>query len=104
MGRKPEGFISPMTWGVESDILDRFGRADLPDERISMVKDTFHFRLPDKRPADIIDALRHLNPGDIPARDGLPLISKGLPHSHFNGLALPAATSIADSTSRSTIW
>ncbi len=54
----PENFISPMTWGVEQDILDRFGRAGVPKERISMVKDTFRFRSPDKSPANIIDAFR----------------------------------------------
>jgi ubiquinone/menaquinone biosynthesis C-methylase UbiE len=36
----PEGFISPMTWGVEDHIVDRFGKAGVPEEKISMVKDT----------------------------------------------------------------
>src|SRR5262249_24371023 len=34
----PEGFISPMTWGVESHIIERFGKAGVPQERISMAK------------------------------------------------------------------
>src|SRR5207247_9402454 len=29
----PEGFISPMTWGVESHVLERFGAAGIPAER-----------------------------------------------------------------------
>ena len=29
----PEGFISPMTWGVESHILERFGQAGCPRRR-----------------------------------------------------------------------
>jgi ubiquinone/menaquinone biosynthesis C-methylase UbiE len=54
----PEGFISPMTWGMKPEILDRFGQAGVPQQKIYMVKDTFHFRSPDKSPADIIDAFR----------------------------------------------
>ena len=51
----PEGFISPMTWGVESNILERFGQAGVPEEKISMVKDTYYFASPDKSPAQFID-------------------------------------------------
>jgi SAM-dependent methyltransferase len=51
----PEGFVSPMTWGVESHITERFGRAGVPAERISMTKDTYYFASPDKSPADFID-------------------------------------------------
>ena len=39
----PEGFISPMTWGVESHIIERFGQAGVPREKISMAKDTYLF-------------------------------------------------------------
>jgi ubiquinone/menaquinone biosynthesis C-methylase UbiE len=46
----PEGFISPMTWGVESHIIERFGHAGVPRESISMVKDTYYFASPDKSP------------------------------------------------------
>ena len=31
----PEGFISPMTWGVESNVIERFGGAGIPREKIS---------------------------------------------------------------------
>ena len=54
----PEGFVSPMTWGVESHIVERFGQAGVPADRIAMEKDTFHFRTPDHAPADLIDAFR----------------------------------------------
>jgi SAM-dependent methyltransferase len=40
----PEGFISPMTWGVESHVIERFGGAGIPADRISFVRDTFTFR------------------------------------------------------------
>ena len=39
----PEGFISPMTWGIESNVVERFGQAGIPPERISCEKDTFTF-------------------------------------------------------------
>ena len=55
----PEGFISPMTWGVESNIIDRFSQAGVPADKISMVKDTFCFKSPDKSPATFIDLFRH---------------------------------------------
>jgi ubiquinone/menaquinone biosynthesis C-methylase UbiE len=39
----PEGFISPMTWGVEGNVIDRFGQAGIARENISMVRDTYTF-------------------------------------------------------------
>jgi ubiquinone/menaquinone biosynthesis C-methylase UbiE len=51
----PDGFISPMTWGVESHIIERFGKAGVPRERISMVADTYYFASPDKSPTQFID-------------------------------------------------
>jgi SAM-dependent methyltransferase len=54
----PEGFVSPMTWGVDTHIIERFGKAGVPPEKISMVKDTFYFESPDKSPADLIDSFR----------------------------------------------
>ena len=29
----PEGFVSPMTWGVESNVIERFGRPGFPPKR-----------------------------------------------------------------------
>jgi ubiquinone/menaquinone biosynthesis C-methylase UbiE len=43
----PEGFVSPMTWGVDTHVIERFGQAGVPKEKISMVKDTYHFVSPD---------------------------------------------------------
>ena len=51
----PEGFISPMTWGVESHIVERFGKAGVPRQRISLQKDTYYFASPDKSPAQLIE-------------------------------------------------
>jgi SAM-dependent methyltransferase len=54
----PEGFVSPMTWGVDSHVIDRFGQAGVPRERISMVKDTYHFISHDKGTAEFVEVLR----------------------------------------------
>ena len=54
----PGGFVSPMTWGVESHIVERFGEAGVPRERISMVKDKFTFSSPSRGPAEFIDCFR----------------------------------------------
>ncbi|MBI2717851.1 MAG: class I SAM-dependent methyltransferase [Rhizobiales bacterium] len=51
----PEGFVSPMTWGVDANIVERFGKAGVPKERISTVKDTYYFVSPDKSPTQFID-------------------------------------------------
>jgi len=53
----PEGFVSPMTWGVETHIVERFGQAGVPREKISMVKDTYNFISPDKSPAQFVELL-----------------------------------------------
>jgi ubiquinone/menaquinone biosynthesis C-methylase UbiE len=39
----PEGFISPMTWGVESNVVERFAGAGVAKEKISFVRDSFTF-------------------------------------------------------------
>jgi len=54
----PEGFVSPMTWGVETNVIERFGQAGVPKEKISMVRDTFYFTSPDKSPAHYMDLFR----------------------------------------------
>ena len=39
----PEGFVSPMTWGVDTHILERFGKAGIPAGSVTMKKDTYLF-------------------------------------------------------------
>jgi len=39
----PEGFISPMLWGVEDHVVERFVNAGVAKENISFLKDTFTF-------------------------------------------------------------
>ncbi len=54
----PEGFISPMTWGVESHVLDRFGKAGVRAENVLMTKDTFYFGSPNQSPERFIELFR----------------------------------------------
>jgi len=42
----PEGFISPMLWGIESHVAERFGNAGIPKENISFSRETFTFNTP----------------------------------------------------------
>jgi ubiquinone/menaquinone biosynthesis C-methylase UbiE len=42
----PDGFISPMTWGVESNVIERFTAAGVKKENISFLRDTYHFNFP----------------------------------------------------------
>ena len=53
----PEGFVSPMTWGVEANVLERFTAAGVPADRISCVRDTYTFRA-EVAPEAYIDAFR----------------------------------------------
>ena len=39
----PEGFISPMLWGMENHVIERFVNAGIPKENISFTRDTFTF-------------------------------------------------------------
>jgi ubiquinone/menaquinone biosynthesis C-methylase UbiE len=71
----PEGFVSPMMWGVESHIADRFGQAGVRPENISMVKDTYYFASPDQSPAEFIDLFERfygptMNAVDAAKKDG----------------------------------
>ena len=54
----PEGFISPMTWGVEANIVERFAQAGIGKDRISMVRDSYSFVSDDREPAHVIDLFR----------------------------------------------
>jgi hypothetical protein len=53
----PEGFVSPMTWGVETQVVERFGAAGIPPEKISCVRDTYTFSAP-KAPAEFLSDFR----------------------------------------------
>ena len=54
----PEGFISPMTWGIESNVVERFAGAGVPAEKITFVRDTFTFIHP-RPPSDLVAVFRN---------------------------------------------
>jgi SAM-dependent methyltransferase len=53
----PEGFVSPMTWGIEANVIDRFGAAGVAAENISFAHDTFTFNSVGS-PAAFLDEFR----------------------------------------------
>jgi SAM-dependent methyltransferase len=42
----PEGFVSPMTWGVEDEAIERFTAAGVPKDRISFQRSIYTFNYP----------------------------------------------------------
>jgi ubiquinone/menaquinone biosynthesis C-methylase UbiE len=53
----PEGFISPMTWGIESNVIERFKATGVPSESIAFAKERYTFEFPGS-PAKFVDAFR----------------------------------------------
>jgi len=53
----PEGFISPMTWGIEDDVLGRFAGAGVPKEKISFARETYTFHFP-SAPSALVSVFR----------------------------------------------
>jgi SAM-dependent methyltransferase len=49
----PEGFISPITWGVEDEVIARFTAAGVPEDRISFQRSTYTFNHPGS-PSDLV--------------------------------------------------
>src|SRR5438552_18722732 len=46
-----------MTWGVESNVIERFAAAGVPKEKISLARDTFTFNYPGT-PSAFVDEFR----------------------------------------------
>ena len=53
----PEGFVSPMTWGLEANVIERFAAAGVPRERISFARDTYTFSCPGA-PSELLAVFR----------------------------------------------
>jgi len=53
----PEGFVSPMSWGIDEHVVERFGAAGIPESRISLERDTFVFAQPTP-PTEFLAAFR----------------------------------------------
>ena len=53
----PEGFVSPVTWGIESNVLERFGGAGVAPSDISFARATYTFNFPGP-PNEFVAAFR----------------------------------------------
>ncbi len=70
----PEGFVSPVTWGIENNVIERFAGAGVPRESIACVKDTYTFNYSGP-PPEFVDAFRKyygptMNAFDAAEKDG----------------------------------
>lgn len=70
----PEGFVSPVTWGVEANVVERFGGAGVPAENISCERATYVFRHPGP-PRELLQTFKHyygptMNAFEAAAKDG----------------------------------
>ena len=54
----PEGFVSPMTWGKEADVIERFSAAGIRPEDISFAQDICTFNYPDA-PPKLVDQFQY---------------------------------------------
>jgi ubiquinone/menaquinone biosynthesis C-methylase UbiE len=53
----PEGFVSPMLWGIEKNVIERFAGAGVPEKQISFARDTYTFNFPGS-PAEFVTVFR----------------------------------------------
>lgn len=54
----PEGFISPMLWGLENNIIERFGNAGISKENISCSNETFTFNT-NSSPSELVTRFKN---------------------------------------------
>ena len=53
----PEGFVSPMTWGVEANVVERFVDAGVPESNIAFARSTYTFAW-DNSPTALMETFR----------------------------------------------
>jgi SAM-dependent methyltransferase len=58
----PEGFVSPMTWGIEGNVIERFAAAGVPGEKVSFSRDTYTFRSSGAPSAFVADFRNYYGP------------------------------------------
>lgn len=58
----PEGFISPMTWGVEANVIERFTSAGVSRDSVSFTRDTYRFNFPSAPTALVDEFQRYYGP------------------------------------------
>lgn len=97
----PEGFISPMTWGVEENVIERFTGAGVPEENISFERDIYTFNF-QGAPAEFLAEFKTyygptMNAFEAAAADGREVELQGELEALFNDKNVspnPGATSI----------
>lgn len=70
----PEGFISPISWGVEDNVRERFGAAGIPASHIECERATYVFNNP-APPSELLETFRQyygptMNAFEAAAKDG----------------------------------
>jgi len=70
----PAGFVSPMNWGVEDQVIERFAAAGIAADRVAFSRETFTFRYPGA-PAAFVGEFRDyygptMNAFEAAAKDG----------------------------------
>ena len=70
----PEGFVSPVTWGLEENVRERFGAAGVGESDLSCERATYVFRHPGP-PRELVGIFRTyygptMNAFDAAAKDG----------------------------------
>jgi SAM-dependent methyltransferase len=104
----PEGFVSPMTWGVEENVIERFTAAGVPEENISFERDTYSFDFPGT-PTEFLAEFREyygptMNAFEAAAADGREADLQAELDTLFNSQnASPTATSIPATFLRVTV-
>jgi SAM-dependent methyltransferase len=58
----PEGFVSPMTWGTENNVIERFTGAGIAGDKISFARDTFTFHYPGTPSAFVNEFRKYYGP------------------------------------------
>ena len=58
----PEGFISPMTWGIESNVIERFSKAGILQDDVSFFRDIYRFHFPGAPAAFVSEFRRYYGP------------------------------------------
>jgi len=99
----PDGFVSPMTWGVDTHIVERFGKAGVPATSITMTKDTYVFTKAGVTPEEYMDLFREYygptmnaveaaraNGKDQQLRDELVALAKAYNKAGDHDISIPA--------------
>jgi SAM-dependent methyltransferase len=70
----PDGFVSPMTWGIEDQVVERFTEAEVPEDQISFERRTYTFSYPGA-PSELVGEFKNyygptMNAFEAAASDG----------------------------------